>query len=165
MESMRRAGELGYQGRYKLLEPVIKDSFAISFMANQSVGRYWKTLREEERSTFLKTYTEWTIATYAGRFGGYSGEQFELVSESEPDRGTVSVISKLIQSNKEEIEFHYKLRKMEGRWRVVDIQISGVSQLALTRSQFVDVIKNKGFDGLVSMLKGKIEGFSREKTE
>ena len=32
IESMQRAKELGYTGRYKLLEPVIKDSFALSYM-------------------------------------------------------------------------------------------------------------------------------------
>jgi hypothetical protein len=59
-----------------------------------------------------------------------------------------------------EVEFHYLLRQVEGRWRIVDIQISGVSQLALYRSQFVSVIRNKGFDALVAMLKEKIARFS-----
>jgi ABC-type transporter MlaC component len=50
---------------------------------------------------------------------------------------------------------------VKGEWQIVDIQISGVSQLALTRSQFVSVIKNKGFDALISMLKNKIKDFSQ----
>jgi phospholipid transport system substrate-binding protein len=41
IESMQRAKELGYPGRYKLLEPVIKDSFALSYMAGISVGKTW----------------------------------------------------------------------------------------------------------------------------
>lgn len=165
LDSMKKADDLGYPGRYKLLEPVIKDSFALTFMAHQSVGRHWTSLKEEERKLFLTTYIAWTIAAYAGRFDGYSGERFEVVSESVPDQGTVTVISKLIQSHKEEIVFHYKLRTVEGGWHIVDIQISGVSQLALTRSQFVSVIKSKGFDGLISMLKSKIEEFSKGKKE
>lgn len=164
LEAMKRADELGYPGRYRLLEPVIRDSFAFSFMASQSLGRYWKTLTDEEQGLFLNAYTDWSIATYAGRFDGYSGESFQLVSESQPERGTVTVVSKLIESNNEEIGFHYKLRRLEGKWRVVDIQISGVSQLALTRSQFVNVIRDKGVNGLISMLKGKIEWFSKGKS-
>ncbi len=163
LQAMKRADELGYSGRYKLLEPIIKDSFALSFMAAQSTGRYWKTFKEEDRSLFLTTYTDWTIATYAGRFDGYSGERFDLVSESAPVQGTVTVISKLVKRNKEEVSFHYMFRKIDEAWRIVDIQISGVSQLALTRAQFVGVIKDKGFDGLISMLKGKIKGFEKGK--
>jgi phospholipid transport system substrate-binding protein len=161
MDSMKRAKELGYSGRYKILEPVIKDSFALPFMASISVGKYWKNLTEKERSLFLETYTDWTIATYAGRFNDYSGERFEVTSESKPVQGIVTVISKLIQAQKEDIDFYYQLRKVEGRWRIADIQISGVSQLALTRSQFVSEIKNKGFDALISTLKNKIKDFSK----
>ena len=163
LESMKRAKELGYSGRYNLLSPVIKDSFGLPFMASISVGRYWKTLDKKEESQLLEAYTQWTIATYAGRFDDYSGERFDLVSESKPVQGTVTVVSKLIGSNNEEVDFYYKLRKIEGRWRIVDIQLSGVSQLALTRSQFLSVIKDKGFDGLISMLKDKIKSFSGRK--
>jgi phospholipid transport system substrate-binding protein len=159
IDSMKRAKELGYSGRYQLLEPVIKDSFTLSYMATIAVGKYWKTLNEKEKRLLLDTYTEWTIATYAGRFDDYSGEKFELISASKPDQDTVTVISRLIESD-EDRDFYYRLRKMEGKWRIVDIQISGVSQLALTRSQFVNVINSKGFSALISILKEKIKKFS-----
>ncbi len=161
LEAMKKADQLGYSGRYKLLGPVIRDSFALSFMAVQSLGRYGKNLTAEEHGLLVKNYTDWTIATYAGRFDGYSGEKFEVVSESGPVQGTVSVTSKLIKQNGEEIGFLYLLRKMEGGWRVVDIQVSGVSQLALTRAQFTRVMKDNGFKGLISMLKEKIRGFEK----
>jgi phospholipid transport system substrate-binding protein len=164
MDSMKRAKELGYSGRYQLLDPVIKDSFALSYMATISVGKYWKALNKKEKNLLLNTYTEWTIATYAGRFDDYSGEKFELISASKPDKDTVTVISRLIDSDNEERDFYYRLWKMKDKWRIVDIQISGVSQLALTRSQFVNVINNKGFSALISMLKEKIKNFSEAKT-
>ncbi len=163
IDAMKRADELGYSGRYRLLGPVLKDSFAFLFMGSQSMGRYWKDLNSEDQKLFLNTYTDWSIATYAGRFNSYSGERFETVSESEPDRGTITVVSKLIDPNNEEVGFYYKLRNTDGKWRVVDIQISGVSQLALTRSQFVNVMKAKGFNGLISMLRNKIGEFSQGK--
>jgi phospholipid transport system substrate-binding protein len=163
LDAMKRADALGYSGRHKLLEPLIKDSFALSFMGIQSTGRFWKTFPKEQQELFLKSYIEWTVATYAGRFDGFSGERFEVVSESAPVQGTVTVISKLIESNNEAIVFHYLMRNIANRWQVVDIQISGVSQLALTRAQFTDVIKNKGFDGLIAMLKEKTAGFSQPK--
>jgi phospholipid transport system substrate-binding protein len=162
IESMKRSKELGYSGRYKLLEPVIKNSFAISYMARISLGGYWKTLNEEERRLFLETYTDWSIASYAGRFNDYSGERFEDVSESKPVKGVVTVISRLTQPRNEDVEFYYQLRNIEGTWRIVDIQISGVSQLALTRSQFVSVMGKKGFHELVSILKNKINVYSRD---
>jgi phospholipid transport system substrate-binding protein len=163
LEAMKKADALGYSGRYSLLGPMIKKTYALSFMAGQSTGRYWKSLTKDEREAITKAYTDWTVATYAGRFDGYSGEKFEVASQSGPRQGTVTVISKLIKPNGEEVDFHYLLRKIEGSWRVVDIQISGVSQLALTRSQFAAVIRAKGVKGLISMLDEKIRGFEGER--
>jgi phospholipid transport system substrate-binding protein len=165
IDSMKRARELGYQGRYQLLDPTIKDSFALSYMAGISLGKYWKTLSEKDKHLLLETYTAWTIATYAGRFDDYSGEKFELISESAPDHDTVTVISSLIESDNKKTDFYYKLRKIDGKWRIVDIQISGVSQLALTRSQFTSVMDRKGFSALISMLKEKIKNFSERKAD
>jgi phospholipid-binding lipoprotein MlaA len=42
----------------------------------------------------------------------------------------------------------------------VDIQIDGVSQLALARSQYLPVIKNKGFDDLIAGLQDKIDALA-----
>jgi phospholipid transport system substrate-binding protein len=163
LECMKKGGELGYSGRYKLLDPVIRDSFALPFMVSVSTGKYWKTFTEKDRNLLLKNYTEWSVATYAGRFKNYSGQQFKIVSGSKPVRDNAVVESKLIDSDGEETDFYYKLRKIEGRWLIVDIQILGVSQLALTRSQFVSVIQKKGFGALISMLKEKAENFSKGK--
>ncbi len=162
LESMKRADELGFSGRYKLLEPVIKESFAFPFMTKISVGRYWKTFQENQRKLLLETYTTWSIATYAARFNDYSGERMEVLSESESARGTITVISQLIEPNKEKVDFHYRLRMIKGKWFIVDIHTSGISQLALTRSQFLSVIRSKGFDALISKLQNKIEVLSKE---
>jgi len=79
-----------------------------------------------------------------------------MVSESAPERSTVTVISKLVETNKDEVEFNYLIRRDEGTWRIVDIRVFGVSQLALTRVQFVSILRTKGFQALISMLNGKI---------
>ncbi len=163
LESMKRGNELGYEGRYRLLAPVIKDSFALSFMARVSAGKYWRTFSEEERKEYLKTYADWCVASYAGRFNEYSGQKFSLISESPPERGTVTVVSKLTESNKDEVEFNYQLRSVESAWRIVDVKIVGVSQLALTRVQFISILGNKGLRGLISVLKGKIRDLSQAK--
>jgi phospholipid transport system substrate-binding protein len=161
LEAMKGGKTLGYEGRYSLLTPVIKDSFALSNTARIAAGRYWASFSEEERNAYLKTYTEWTIASYDGRFNEYSGEQFKIISDSEPERGTVAVTSKLVKSNGDEVEFKYQLLQVGPVWRIVDIRISGVSQLALTRAQFASVLGKSGFQGLITMLNGKIKDLAK----
>ncbi len=156
LESMKKADEIGFRGRYKLLDPVIKDVFALRFMGEVAMGSYWKNLTPEQKKTYLDIYTDWTVSSYAGNFDGYSGETFKIKEGQTVSGNTVTVVSHLVRPHEDSIIFNYSLRKFGDKWRIVDIRIEGVSQLALTRSQFVTVMKTKGFDGLIVSLKEKI---------
>jgi ABC-type transporter MlaC component len=46
---------------------------------------------------------------------------------------------------------------------IVDVQVEGVSQLSLTRSQFKTVLKDKGVGGLLAVLDEKINALELEK--
>jgi phospholipid transport system substrate-binding protein len=156
LESMKRGDEIGFRGRHKLLAPVIRDVFALPFMGEVSLGRYWKGLSPEQRKLFMDTYTDWTISSYAGNFDSYSGEKFEIRDGEESRGDNVAVVSNLVRPNEDNIDFYYTLRRFQDKWRIVDIRIEGVSQLALTRVQFVSVMKKTGFDGLIASLQEKI---------
>jgi phospholipid transport system substrate-binding protein len=156
LESMKRADEIGFHGRYALLSPVIHDVFALPFMGEVSMGSYWKNLSPEQRKEFLETYTDWTVSSYAGNFDGYSGEKFEIRDGQESRGEKIVVVSNLVRPHEDSVDFYYTLRPFQDKWRIVDIRIEGVSQLALTRAQFVSVMKKKGFDGLMSSLQEKI---------
>jgi phospholipid transport system substrate-binding protein len=160
---MKGGKQLGYAGRYKLLEPVIDKTFAMAYMGKSSLGRYWKPLSEQEQKDFLALYREWSIAQYAENFDEYDEQSFKIVSESESAREIVTVNSDFTKAIGDVIEFNYKLRQFKGQWRIVDIMISGVSQLANTRSQFMDVMAKKGLTGLNAMMKEKIEMFSKKR--
>jgi len=161
LEAMKKADKLGYQGRYKLLEPVIKDVFALPFMGSKAMGSHWKKLSKAQQDLYLKTYSSWTIATYAGRFDGYDGEKFRISGSSKVDDKTVAVMSSILKPDGKSIaDFKYMMRRISGKWQIVDIRIVEVSQLALTRADFVSVMNKKGFDSLIASLKEKITAFS-----
>jgi len=162
LESMQKGPQLGYQGRYDLIEPVFKKSFANRFIVEKSMGRYWQTLQDNEKALLEKKYTEWSIAQYAHNFDSFSGEQFTVMSENVQPDGTAVVADKLVVSKEKDVIFYYKLRKIQNAWLIVDIQIEGVSQLAQTRSQFVYIMKDKGFDGLIKTVQEKIAAFSQK---
>lgn len=160
IDAMKGGKKLGFSGRYRLLEPVVTETFLSPYMASVSVGRHWKTLTEEQQRQFEAIYAEWLIANYAKNFHAYGGERFEITKQSQT-AGGATVLSKLLNAQGKETEFDYRLRPTEDGWRIVDIRISGVSQLANTRAQFVSVLDQKGFDELVASLKGKIREFSQ----
>jgi len=162
IDTMKAGKTHGFSSRFQQLKPVITSSFALAFMAQTSIGTHWTELEEFQKSKYFDAYKEYSIASYASRFTSYSGEQFRIESVSEPDRGTVTIECLLVKSNSETVAFTYRLRRGTGDWKIVDVHINGVSQLALTRSQFTTVIRKDGIEGLLAKLQDKIEEGSRK---
>jgi phospholipid transport system substrate-binding protein len=163
LRAMKESGTLGFSGRYTLLEPVIRKSFHLPFMARKSAGKYWKSLDDGQRAQYLDTFAAWSVAHYAGRFDKYSGETFVMLSEKPRGEGALDVTSQLVKPEKEPVDFVFRLRKSKQAWHIVDIQIEGISQLAMTRSQFTGILDEEGFDALLARMQEKIEALSWKK--
>ncbi len=154
---MKEAEALGFEGRYEQLTPVLEQCFDISFMAQKSVGRYWRTASEEERARLLGTFHRYLISNYAGRFTGYSGQQFETLGDEPALRNTVLVRTQIVDPDDDPVLLDYRLREVGGGWKIIDVYWNGtVSELALRRSEYSTVIQRDGMDGLLSALDDKI---------
>jgi phospholipid transport system substrate-binding protein len=154
---MQEATALGYQGRYERLAPVIEELFDLPFMAEKSVGRHWKTAGEENQRDLVATFSRFTVANFAGRFDGYSGQSFRTVGLEPSTHGTVLVRTHLDEPDDEGVELNYRLRPVDGGWRIVDIYLNGtVSELALRRSEYSALIQRQGFRALLVKLDERI---------
>jgi phospholipid transport system substrate-binding protein len=158
IEVMKEAEPLGYQGRYDRLSPTLQELFDLPFMAEKSVGRHWKTASPEEQKAIVQTFIRYTIANYAGRFRGYSGQHFETLAEEPSARGTRMVRTRLVDPNDDDVNLDYRLRTTGGEWKIVDVYLDGtVSELALRRSEYSSLIKRDGLKALLAALDERID--------
>jgi phospholipid transport system substrate-binding protein len=154
---MKEAEALGYDGRFDRLSPVIRELFDLPFMAEKSVGRHWKTASEENQRALVKTFSRFTIANFAGRFDGFSGQSFRTLGVEPATYGTVLVHTRLDEPGDEGVALDYRLRSVDGSWRIVDIYLNGtVSELALRRSEYSALIQREGFAALLVKLDERI---------
>jgi phospholipid transport system substrate-binding protein len=160
LEVMKDAEDLGYQGRYDKLAPVLKETYDTAFMAEKSVGRHWKQASPEDQAKLVETFSRFMIANYAGRFDGYSDEKFEVVGEEPSAQDTVLVRTRLVQPEGEVVQLNYRLRSENGSWKIIDVYLNGtVSELALRRSEYASLIKREGWNGVIAALDQRIQGF------
>lgn len=163
MEVMQQADALGFSGRYDRLAPVLSEAFNFPLMARISVGRHWRKLEDSDRDRLVDAFGRMSIATFAARFDGYSGERFEVLGEKPAPRKAILVRNRLIKNDGEAVEINYLLKTAEGRWRVVDVFLDAkYSELAMKRSEYRSVIKNAGFDELIRSLDQKIADLAAE---
>ena len=161
VDVMKSAEKLGYAGRFAKLEPVLTKVFDFAAMARLSVGGRWKDLTPAQQAKLAQTFGKLSIATYAGRFTGYSGERFEVAGEEPSAQGTVLVRTRVVIPEKEPVLLDYRLRSGPDGWRVIDVFMNGtVSELALRRSEYSAVLDRDGFDGLIAALDQKIAEFA-----
>jgi phospholipid transport system substrate-binding protein len=157
LDVMKRSEELSYDGRYAELDPVIQQVYDLPFMSAKTLGRHWKELSEEDRSRWVATFTRLTVSTYADRFDGYTGQQFEVLSVEPSSHETMMVRTRIVPTDDEPVDLDYRLRDEQGSWRIIDLFMNGtVSELALRRSEYSSVVKRDGFESLVASLEEKI---------
>lgn len=157
LQIMKDARTLGFQGRIEKLEPLMAKTFDLDFMASKTVGRHWATLSAADQTRWAETFTRFTTANYAGRFTGYTGEEFITLGVEEAASNTRLVRTKIVVPNDETVELNYRVMLRDGQWRVVDVYLNGkVSELALRRSEYASALKRDGFDSLVASVETKI---------
>jgi len=157
LDVMKRAEELGFEGRYAALEPPVLKHYDMRFMAAKVLGLQWKQLSDEQKTLWLETFSRLTVSTYAGRFNGYAGERLDVLSAEAGSRGTALVKTVIVPSDDDPVELDYRLLPVSGRWRIVDVYLDGtVSELALRRADYSAVLKRDGWDALIEAIQKKI---------
>lgn len=155
IDVMRHADALEDGGRRKALTPVLESSFDLTNMAARSLGHHWKKLEGGERKRFARAFRQLTIATYAARFDGYSGESFETLSV-EPSIRETRIVHTVLHTADDAIQLDYRVHKTHGGYRIIDVYLNGtVSEIALRRSEYTAKLKRDGFEALVSALESK----------
>jgi len=146
--------KLGFGGRYKKLEPALRQAFNLQLMTRISVGPVWSSATPAEQDQLIKAFSQFSIASYAARFSNYGGEQFNVTGEKPTPGGGVIVETNLKPKDSDAVALNYLMRQDDkGVWRIVDVFMNGtISELATRRAEFASVIKRDGISALVNSL-------------
>lgn len=160
VDVMQHADELGFAGRYKRLEPVIRSSFDFQTIIRIICGKHWRELDDRQKNTLANTFSRLSIATYAYQFDRYSGQRFETISEKQLTGNRAAVRVAMHKKNGDIVQFDYALIQEGDAWFIVNVTANGVSDLALKRVEYGRVLDKEGFDSLIVKLQEKIDFYS-----
>ncbi|HYM17413.1 MAG TPA: ABC transporter substrate-binding protein [Micropepsaceae bacterium] len=157
-DAMKRGKELGLEGRYKALTPVVEETFDLPAMTQLTVGPAWAKISDPDKKAVLDAFERMTIANYAKNFASFNGEQF-TVDPMVKMRGQDKIVdSKLIASDKMATPFIYRMHMAGDKWKVVDVYLNGtVSQLALKRADFASTVQSQGAQALAMKINALVD--------
>jgi phospholipid transport system substrate-binding protein len=152
LKSMRAGTTLSQTERYKQLEPVIEQVFAMPLVTRLAVGPEWANFSPEQQKALIAAYTRFTVANYAHNFHDFDGQKFEM-DDNVLSRGDDKVVrTRVIPAHDVPVSLLYRMRQVDGAWKVVDVISDGVSQLALRRADFAGAIAAGGAPALLAHL-------------
>jgi len=145
--------------RVKRFRVIFTDGFDVPLIARFVLGRYWRTATEAQRDEYLKLFDEFVAQTYARRFAEFPGVQIKVLSVSKPNEDgdqIVSVDGNL--PNKAPVRMDLRVRPKDGKPKIIDVAIEGVSMAITQRDEFGAVIQRGGgeMEALLANLRSKV---------
>lgn len=153
LASMKGGKTMACPARIDGLGTAIDKTFDLPFIAQKVLRRHWDEISETQRASFVSTFRDLVISTYAQNFAEYGGETFTTPVVAEGGGPYRSVKAMLKPPSGDSVTFEYQLHNGGDGWRIVNIIADGVSDLATRIPQYDRAIQEKGFDGLLKQLK------------
>jgi phospholipid transport system substrate-binding protein len=146
--------------REKNFRILLLDGFAMEKIGRFVVGRYWKQMSLDQRHDYQKLFSEWILRSYAARLGGYADQKFIVDKTKKTKQKDVFVRTRIVQAGSPDIRCDWRVRKLAGSLKVIDIVVEGASMLSTQRSEFTAVINKHGLDGLIEALTARLSKYS-----
>jgi phospholipid transport system substrate-binding protein len=125
--------------------------FDFEEVGRRALGRHWAARTPEERAEFLALFTDLVERAYVGRMQSYAGER--IVFTGETVDGEYALVRSRLITRRTETALDYRLHRAEGRWKVYDVVIDGVSFVATYRSEFNRILQLTSWDELMDRLR------------
>ena len=135
------------------------DSFDNYYISRFVLGRYWKRLDSNMRKQFVESFNDYIVTTYAPKFKGWEGT-FKA-THSLLENNYYNVKMNVLNKDGPTLQFMWKIYLDKNKnFKILDVNIDGVSMLVTQRAEFMSVIKNnpKGVIGLIEAMEKKTSG-------
>ncbi len=149
--SVLQKKDIDQKAKEKRISKIISPIFDFPLMAKLALGRrHWPKLTPPQREKFTRLFTERIKTSYWKKIALYKDEKL-LFKPKVQKKNTIYIPSELRYEDKK-VAILYKLRKIDKRWKIYDVEIQGVSILLTYRSQFDEILRRGTVKDLLSRL-------------
>lgn len=136
----------------QIISRIVLPKFNIEDIARATVGQYAKEATPSEWAQFKKQMIGLVIKNYAAPLASFDDDKVKFFPIRGSDSNQVEVKSLIIRKNGQQIPVTYRVMKKNDGWKVLDFSVEGISMVQSYRSQFMPVLSEKGFKGLLNVL-------------
>jgi len=141
--------------RFVAIREIVREMFDFDEISRRALSRHWQTLQSDEQAEFVTLFRDLLERAYLTQVEAAGGQQITFLGESIDGGGSATVRSKVGSRHGSEIPLDYRLHVIDGRWRIYDVVVQGVSFIANYRTQFDRVIRAESYSSLRERLQKK----------
>jgi len=149
--------ELPRDGKLEEIRKIINEIFDYQELSRRTLGRDWKKFNPQQQTEFVDLFSKLLENVYADRILAYTHEKIDYGKETELSKDQVEVESYIITTDNKRVPLFYRLTLEDGKWRVYDVVIEGVSMIKNYRGQFRQILTNKTPEDLLQTLREKVK--------
>ena len=139
-----------------LIEAKVLPHFNFQAMTASAVGRNWDKANADQKSRLMEEFKTLLVRTYSSALASYSNQKFDFRPlRAKPTDTDVTVYVRILQSGSEPVTIDYDMEKRPGGWKVWDVRVGGISLVANYRTEFDNLIRESGVEGLIKALYAK----------
>jgi phospholipid transport system substrate-binding protein len=135
------------------------EDFDAPGIARFVLGRYWRTVNEDEQKEFVKLFEDYVVFVYTARLSDFGGGQSFKVRGSHSDGDGVIVSTDVVSpGNPTPLRIDWRLiTDNNGSYKINDVIVEGISMTTTQRSEFASVVQRNGGQvrSLISMMREK----------
>jgi len=123
-------------------------------MARLVLARHWRDASPAQRERFTEAFRDTLLQSYGVRLADYLDRRVVVVPRRSRQDDRMAVVSTEIEVGRGQpnIVVNYRLRPVDGEWRVFDVEAEGLSFVGNFRTSFNTEIGRHGLDALIARL-------------
>jgi phospholipid transport system substrate-binding protein len=142
-----------------LIDAKIVPHFNFTSMTASAVGGSWSKASPEQKARLTDEFRTLMVRTYASSISAYRDQKFDFRPlRAKPTDTDVTVNVRVVQSGAEPVKIDYEMEKTPRGWKVWDVRVADISLTANYRTEFANIVRDSGVDGLIKALHAKNSG-------
>ena len=139
-----------------LINEKVLPHFNFTSMAALAMGQSWNKATPEQKKRVTDEFKTLLVRTYASALAAYSDQKFDFRPlRARPTDTDVTVNVRVLQPGTQPVPIDYSMEKTASGWKVYDVSVGGVSLVANYRTEFNNLVRESGVDGLIKNLSAK----------
>lgn len=138
---------------YVIVDEILSPHIDYERVTRLILGKYWRQASPEQRRRFMEEFRALQVRTYAIALLDHADINIRYLPTRQSEHAQRTIVrTQIPRRNGTLVSVDYRLHRADGRWKVYDVLVEGVSLLTNYRASIGAQITQVGIDGVIEQL-------------